>query len=70
MDSISTLFFAGFLADKFNCYRWSFMVAGILMQFAGILPFVLVWLNKEKDRHSAARHISEPAQIQCHFTSG
>ena len=61
MVSISTSFFAGFLADKFNCYRWSFIVAGILMQCAGMLPFVLVWLKKDEHRHSVARHISEPA---------
>ena len=61
MVSISTSYFAGFLADEFNCYRWSFMVAVVLMQCAGILPFVLVWLKKDEYRHSVARNISEPA---------
>ncbi|XP_078352435.1 monocarboxylate transporter 10-like [Oculina patagonica] len=43
---------AGFLADKFDGYMWSFTVAGILMQFAGILPVVLLWLKKKEAHRS------------------
>ncbi|XP_078351060.1 monocarboxylate transporter 10-like isoform X2 [Oculina patagonica] len=41
---------AGFLADTYDGYMWSFTVAGIVMQFAGILPVVLLW-HKKKEAH-------------------
>jgi len=53
---------AGFLADTFNGYMWSFTVAGILMQCAGILPIILVYLKKE-ERKPKERQIIEPEQV-------
>jgi len=54
--------FSGFLADTFNGYMWSFTVAGILMQCAGILPIILVYLKKE-ERKPKERQIIEPEQV-------
>jgi len=44
---------AGFLADKFDCCMWSFMVAGLLAQCAGMQEFYLFPLcvsNRKKER--------------------
>ena len=54
---------AGFLADKFNGFMWSFAVAGILMQCAGILPVALVWLKKDEGDRTAERQCIEPEQV-------
>ena len=53
--------FAGFIADTFDGYRWSFTVAGILMQLAGILPVILLCLKRNGAQHSADRQRLEPA---------
>ena len=39
---------AGFLADVFDCYTWSFIMSGILVQIAALLPLVLFCLRKKK----------------------
>ncbi|KAJ7377376.1 hypothetical protein OS493_029736 [Desmophyllum pertusum] len=39
---------AGLLADMFGCYTWSFLMADILMQLAGLVPLVLFCLGKKK----------------------
>ena len=38
----------GFLADVFDCYTWSFIMSGILVQVAALLPLVLFCLGKKK----------------------
>lgn len=52
----------GFLADTFDGYKWSFTVAGILMQIAGILPVLLLWLKKTEARRPIQRKIIERAE--------
>ena len=42
---------------------WSFTVAGILMQCAGILPVVLVWLKKDEGDRAAGRQGIKPEQV-------
>lgn len=39
---------AGFLADVFDCYTWSFIMSGILVEIAALLPLVLFCLRKKK----------------------
>jgi len=52
---------AGFIADTFDGYKWSFTVAGILMQFAGILPVILLCLKKNDAQQSVDRQRVEEA---------
>ena len=47
--------FPGFIADTFDGYKWSFTVAGILMQFAGIFPVILLCLKKNDAQQSVDR---------------
>jgi len=39
---------AGFLADVLDCYTWPFIMAGILVQIAALLPLVLFCLGEKK----------------------
>lgn len=50
---------AGFLADRFDGYMWSFTFAGILLLCAGIVPVFLLCLKKDHKR----RKIKEPQQV-------
>jgi len=52
--------FTGFIADTFDGYKWSFTVAGILMQFAGILPVILC-IKKNDAQRSIDRQTLELA---------
>jgi len=38
----------GFLADVFDCYKWSFIMANILVQIAALLPLALFCLGEKK----------------------
>ena len=53
--------FAGFIADTFDGYKWSFTVAGILMQLAGILPVILLCLKRNDAQQPVDRQRLQPA---------
>ena len=39
---------SGFLAEVFDCYTWSFIMAGISVQIAALLPLALFCLGEIK----------------------